>query len=226
MRKNNQIQKRYTILGMVLLFFLIWPNGFLEAANYGTTTFFSNKKEKPALEKPILGAETPQEDDNDDDDDDDDENDEDDDEFKLPDSEDVFNQIGDAVSGVVDTSSEIFNETKKSLFDFQSDFSNDFGRNKFESSDDFFISGPRGESPEYMASLNEDGETTVEFNFEDTNLKVAPKKSKFLFTNSEIAVDRTSQYVVLAIIFVIALMASVGYYYAQKGNVKRKRGKL
>ncbi|EKE11153.1 MAG: hypothetical protein ACD_15C00133G0004 [uncultured bacterium] len=222
MGKNKKTYSLVTAITIASLFFVETENFSLAASNpnYGTTTFFSSKNEKPVLEKPILGAGKPSNNNHDDEDDDDG-----DDNAGIVVPDDIFDKIGDTINSVLDGSAGAFNETKKSLFDFQSDFdSNRSSDGEFSGEDEFFIAGPRGESPEYMASLNKDNENrTVEFNFEDSSLKVAPKKSKLLFTNKEVAIDMTSQYVSVAIIFIISVGSAVGYYMLKKEELKGKK---
>ena len=187
--------------------------------NYGTTTFFSSKKEKPVLEKPILGAadNSNSHDDSDNDNDDDDDNE---DGGGIVNPNDIFDNIGNTINSVVENSINVFGDTKRSLFDMQSDFdSYDFSDGE-DGGEEVFIAGPRGESPEYMAALKDSDNRMIEFDFDDSNLKVAPKKSKLLFTNKEIAIDMTSQYVSIALIFLIAAGSAVGYYYIKKGASK------
>lgn len=195
--------------------------------NYGTTTFFSGKTEKPVLERPILGAgDSPDNSDNDDDNNDSDD-DGDENGGGIVNPNDIFIKLGDTLNSVVDNSVAVFNGTRKSLFDMQSDFgsSGTSGNDEFEKKDEFFIAGPRGESPEYMASLGQEGARTLDFNFEDRSLRVVPKKSNFLFTNKEVTIDMTSQYVIITLIFIIAIGTAVGYYYVKKRTFKGKEEK-
>jgi hypothetical protein len=220
MGKNKRILSLLRVMIIASLFFMWNGNHSLAVSNpnYGTTTFFSSKNEKPVLEKPILGAEKPSN--NHDDDEDDEDNDTG---IVVPD--DIFDSIGDTIGSVVDGSANALNEAKKSLFDFQSDFdSHHSSDGEFSGEDALFIAGPRGESPEYMASLGKDDENrAIEFNFEDSSLKAAPKKSKLLFTNKEVAIDMTSQYVLITIIFMIAIGSAVGYYMLKKEELKGKK---
>ncbi|MFA5994778.1 MAG: hypothetical protein WC823_07530 [Parcubacteria group bacterium] len=226
MRKNKIKQITWSVALMVGGLVFVCLGSLARATtnpNYGTTTFFSNKKEKPVLESPILGAEDPS---NSSDGNHNKENKKDDN-SEIINPNDIFNIIGDGVGAVVDSSINAFDETKKSLFDFQSEIfgsSDSFsGDNTTNNENDLLIAGPRGESLAYMATQNDANDTRLaEFNFEDVNLKVAPKKSKLLFTNKEVAIDMTTQYVVVILIFVMAMGSAVGYYYAQKGNAKNK----
>lgn len=228
MKKNKKIQTGRIITIIVIgIFFASLPPALSAQsnANYGTTTFFSNSTEKPVLEKPILGAG----DDSDGDinhnngNDNDDEDEEDGGGIVNPD--DIFNKISDTINAAVDNSVSVFDGAKKSLFDMQSGFGSDGSSDdgRFEDKNEFFIAGPRGESPEYMATMKDSEARTVEFDFEDRNLKVAPKKSNLLFTNKEIAIDMTSQYVSIILIFLIATGSAVGYYYVKKGALKGKK---
>jgi hypothetical protein len=225
MRKNKKIQdmKIFSIIaaGMFFACFVLTSSA-ADGPNYGTTTFFSDKKDKPVLEKPILGAS-----DNSNDGHDNDNGDDNDDGGGIVKPDDIFNTIGNTITSTIDNSVNTFNETKKSLFDFQGDFgsggSSDGGA--FNEKDEFFIAGPRGESPEYMASMrdSEANSQAVGFNFEDRSLKVAPKKSRLLFTNKEVAIDMTSQYVAIILIFIIAIGSAVGYYYWKREALKGKK---
>ncbi len=224
--KNKKTAKEKIIAGIILVLALGMPVAFLAAStnpNYGTTTFFSNQKEKPVLEKPILGAEDPS---NSSDGNHNKDNNNDDNHKGIVNPDDIFNAIGSTIGAVVDNSVNALSETKKSLFDFQSEFfgsGDSSGDGTFNQQDQFIVSGPKGESLEYLATLNQDGAAhAVEFNFNDASLKAAPKKSKLLFTNIEIATDMTSQYVVIVFIFVMAIGLAVGYYFWKKGATDNK----
>jgi hypothetical protein len=223
-KNTGRFSAEMAAIGIGGLFFWCFVSASSAASNpnFGTTTFFSSKNEKPVLEKPILGAEDGSKDDHSDKDDN-----KDDEGGGIVVPGDIFNDIGDTIGSAVDDSINALSDAKKSLFDLQSDFGSGSSSDDetFDRADEFMIAGPRGESLEYMASLKDDGSDSrvAEFNFDDKSLKASPKKSKLLFTNKEVDVDMTSQYVILALIFIISTGSAVGYYQLKKGTTKSKR---
>lgn len=204
---------------MIRIFFSILVLGVLFFAelsissavvNYGTTTYFSDQRDAtPPISQPILdpgGASK---------------------NWRPSDKEDRDNDPEDSIFDVItDKFQSLFgtsgdwqgdNEGKKeSLFDFQDgDGSNDYAEEYFGE----YIMGPRGESYE---NLDEEeaamykSRLAQNFNFGSEGKDVAPKKSKLLFTNVEINIDLTTQYVILGIVFFIATGLVVGYYFWKK----------
>lgn len=178
--------------------------------NYGTTSFFSGSGERPVLEKPILDSSNNgkgKKKDNKSSD-------------EKPDGS-LFGGIDTGISSAISGTISFFSEAKKSLFDFQGDSG---GSDFFDDgSEKTLIAGPRGEALEQGGQASSDSFSPIEFDFENPALKTAPKKSKLLLTGKEIDIDLTSQYIIISLIFSIALGAAVGYYYWSKATSKEKK---
>ena len=182
--------------------------------NYGTTTFFSGKDEKPPVSRPILdhgsgtsGRKRSQDKDAD----------------KEEDSDgSLFDQIIGGIGSLFDNSDEnSFTDSaeKRSLFDLQSGDDQDGNSDDDSYSSEEYIMGPRGESYENLdeeEAAKYQSRFAQNFNFGDTGKDAAPKKSKLLFTNVEVPIDMTTQYVLIGLSFFIAVGAAVGYYFWKK----------
>jgi len=191
------------------------------AVNYGTTTYFSGTEDElPPVSEPILdaGGERPnwnpdQKDDSD--------NDDEDDNGGLFDSivETFDSLFGNSNSGFGTGSAEDDSE-KSSLFDFQkSGYESDVA----DGGSGEYIMGPRGESLEGMSdeeAARYKSRLAQGFNFGNQGKEAVPKKSRLLFTNVEIPLDLTTQYVLLGIVFFVAIGAAVGYYLWKKETAK------
>ena len=218
MHKNKMIRIFFSSMMLAVLFF-----GDLALAatnvNYGTTTFFSGEDEKPPVSQPILdhghgtsGRKRSDSKNSDDSDKSDDGN--------------LFDQIIGGIGslfGDSDPNSSGMDEYgKRSLFDFQSGDDSD-GNGDGSSSDDGsgqeYIMGPRGESYENLdesEAAKYQSKFAQSFNFGDGSGTTAPKKSKLLFTNVEVPIDMTTQYVLIGLSFFVAVGSAIGYYFWKK----------
>lgn len=186
------------------------------SASYGTTTFFSEKDEKPSAAPPIydVGASVSK-------------NVEDKKKDEPSDSYSggsLFNQIVGGISSFFGDSGVPLNSTKASLFDLQG---NSDQSSSGDSDGDYsgeYIMGARGESYENMNAeevANYNNRISKGFSFSDS-ASTTPKKSKLLFTNIMVPVDMTTQYVLIALVFAIAIGGAVGYYLWKKGEAADK----
>lgn len=181
--------------------------------NYGTTTFFSEKSEKPSDNPPIydVGLRSGNKDGgknknkNSDDD-----RDEDDSRGGL------FSQIVVGVSSLFSDNTNFSNNVSdESLFDWQKNSSSDSS----EGANSEFIMGARGESYENLGADDIDeynNRISEKFAFKDDGSKSAPKKSRLLFTNIVIPVDMTTQYIIIFLTVLVATGSVTGYYFWKK----------
>ncbi|MDO8240390.1 MAG: hypothetical protein Q7T51_00185 [Candidatus Moranbacteria bacterium] len=186
--------------------------------NYGTTTFFSEKSEKPSSNPPVydVGAKAgkkPPKDDNNDNGADDNNN------------GGLFNRIVDSVGGFFGGATDSMTDpTKNSLFDLQKDSNQNDSNSGSDGSD--FVMGARGESLENLdeeVAAKYNSRVSSGFSFRDNGSSSAPKKSKLLFTNIVIPIDMTTQYVLVGFVFLIATGLAVGYYLWKKEVAKDKK---
>jgi len=195
--------------------------------NYGTTTLFSQKDDKPVLTEPIIdtgaGAGGGHNSKN--------KNNSNNNNNNPTDSNgSIFGQIIGGIGALFGGSTAPQDSTgKTSLFDWQKNSDQNSGDNSSNDSSDSsggeVIMGPRGESLENL-SPEEQALTKDKFaklNFKDGAVTVAPKKSKLLFTNVIVPVDMTTQYVIIISVFVIAGGGAVGYYLWKKQEAADSR---
>ena len=186
--------------------------------NYGTTTFFSNKDEKPSNKVPIYdaGAKAGKKSKDDGKD------------SGIDSGGGLFNQIIDGIGGLFGgTNDSVDNATKNSLFDLQN---NSNGRDNANSADSGnggeFIMGSRGEN---IDNLNDEdaakyaNKISSGFNFRDDNSTTTPKRSKLIFTSIVIPIDLTTQYVLVGLVIVTAVGLAIGYYLWKKEETKDKK---
>jgi len=215
--------KKITSAAFVAIFILLMiASGIPLTANgasYGTTTFFLEKDEKPSANPPIydVGASVSK-------------NVEDKKKDEPSDSDSdsggsLFNQIVGGISSFFGDSGVPLNSTKTSLFDLQG---NSDQNSSGDSDGDYsgeYIMGARGESYENMNAeevANYNNRISKGFSFSDS-ASTAPKKSKLLFTNIMVPVDMTTQYVLIVLVFAIAIGGAVGYYLWKKGEIADKK---
>lgn len=222
MQKNKIIKIFFSSLAFGVLFFADL-SASSAAVNYGTTTYFSDPRQNatPPVSTPILdsGGRVPNwRPDKDNNDNSDDEGSE----------ESIFDKIADKFQTLFgsEETDQFGSEEEGSLFDFQD---GDGGDDYSEEYLGEYIMGPRGESIE---NLDEEEVARYQSRFAQgfsfgEGKDVAPKKSKLLFTNVEIPVDLTTQYVLIGIVFFLAIGASVGYYFwkreSKNENMKYNR---
>lgn len=211
MHKNKIIRIFFPSLVFGVLFFA-GLSASSAAVNYGTTTYFSNKEDTtPPVSQPILDPGGANKDWRPNDDQDDQDDDAGDSIFDaITDKfQSLFGTLGDGQAGS--------GEEGGSLFDFQE------GDGGSDSSGEYlgeYIMGPRGESYE---NLDEEEAARYQSRFAQgfsfgEGKGAAPKKSKLLFTNVEVPVDLTTQYVLVGIVFFLAIGAAVGYYFWKKDS--------
>jgi flagellar basal body-associated protein FliL len=180
--------------------------------NYGTTTFFSQKTEKPADNPPVydVGLRSGNENNGKDNGKDNNGN--------------ADNPTGSLFGQIITGVGSLFgNDTpatdNKSLFDWQKSSSQDSGGDSSVDPNSEFIMGSRGESAENMSVGDmEDYNNRIsqKFAFKDNGAQAAPKKSKLLFTNVVIPVDMTTQYVIIILAVIVAIGTVVWYYLWKK----------
>ncbi len=188
-------------------------------ASYGTTTFFSEKDEKPSANPPIydVGASVSK-------------NVKDKKKDNSSDDPDaggsLFGQIIGGIGSFFGDSGVPASSTRTSLFDLQGDFDQNSSGDSGGDSTGEYIMGARGESYENMSAeeaADYNDRISKGFNFSDSGSATAPKKSKLLFTNIIVPVDMTTQYVLIILVFVIAVGGAVGYYLWKKGEAADKK---
>ena len=189
--------------------------------NYGTTTYFSEKNAKPVLSEPILdvgaGANSNKNSGN--------KNNKDGNSTTQPPPGSIFSQIINGFDSLLSGSTNA-NQNKGSLFDLQGNSNQDSsGDSSGDSSNSGEFMGARGESAEYLASGDDAYHQSLssKFNFSDNGSGTAPKKSKLIFTNVVIPMDLTTQYIVIGLTFMVAVGATVGYYFWKKEEAKDKK---
>jgi len=208
MKKINSI----LLVAIIVYSFFFAPFSWAATnPNYGTTTFFSDKAEKPSDNPPMydVGLRSGNKDKNNNG-------------GKINGDSgangSLFNQIITGVGSFFGNSSTSSNGSRGSLFDLQGNSNQDSG----DSSGDLeaeFIMGSRGESFENLNAddaANYNNRIANKFNFNSDGAQPVVKKSKLLFTNVTIPVDMTTQYVIIISMILIAIGSVTGYYFWKK----------
>lgn len=215
----------------ILIFSLVSCNVVLAEdvlnPNYGTTTFFSEKDEKPSDKPPIydVGAKADNQNSHNGGSSGGSNNNNNNKNSSDKNDGGLFNQIISGIGGFFSGSTNIIttDPTKNSLFDLQNNSNGQTSTNSADSENSGeFIMGSRGES---LDNLDDEeaakyaSRISSGFNF-SSNAVAAPKKSKLLFTNIIIPVDMTTQYVLISFVFLFAIGLAVSYYFWKKETSK------
>lgn len=191
--------------------------------NYGTTTFFSEKSEKPSDNPPVydVGLRSGNKDNG---------KSNNDSKNTVGSGGTLFDQLAAGVSSLFSGTTAPSDATVKSLFDAQKNSdqnaNGDSSGNSSDNSGGEFIMGAKGESYDNMSTVdmeNYNNRIANKFSFKDTSSQAAPKKSKLIFTNIIVPVDMTTQYVVVVLAVLIATGIVIKYYFLRKESDRINR---